>query len=447
MTGAPVAGAILLLATCLTGSLFGYAIGSVDRIRLIQMLTNPGVILVLLTINLVIGAIRVLAASDAWRRAGGRAFGVGILALLTFTVIPHIALGYVGLETRSTILSVFSQHSGPAVIAAATTTTMSTTTTTPPEAAAIPQLREIPIDPTTSTTTTTTLPLGAERVTFLLLGGDAGPGRPGNRTDSMMVATIDTRTGDAAIFGLPRNMAGFTFSDGTEFTGFTQGILNEVYMWGERNPEKFPGPEPGIAAIGDVAATLLGLPIDHYILVDMIGFARLIDVVGGVDVNVKKPMAAPLYDRSTGGFEMIEFSAGNQHLNGDLALAYARSRTGSSDYSRMARQRCLLSSVVDQAGPLTMMTRLPSLLDVVKNSVSTDISLNELPYLINLAPRVSSERTTVVGFDLGYRSGELTSRGFNKPDVEKIQSVVRQVVSGDWETGPIDLPTATEACS
>ncbi len=445
MTGAPIAGGILLLATCLTGSLVGYAISSVDRIRLLEMLTTPGVILVLLAINLVIGVIRVVAASDAWRRAGGHAFGVGILALLTFTAIPHVALGYVGLETRSTILSVFSQPTGPAVIAVATTTS-STTTTTVPESPTLLPLREIPIDPTTSTTTTTTLPLGAERVTFLLLGGDAGPGRPGNRTDTIMVATIDTRTGDAAIFGLPRNLAGFTFSDGTEFTGLTKGILNEVYMWGERNPERFPGPEPGVAAVRDVAATLLGLPIDHYVMVDMIGFARLVDVIGGVDVNVKKPMAAPLYDRSTGGFEMIEIPAGNQHLNGDLALAYARSRTGSSDYSRMARQRCLLSSVVDQAGPLTMMMRLPSLLDVVKNSVSTDISLNELPYLINLAPRVSGDRTTVVGFDLEYRSGEVTASGFYKPDVERIQSVVRQAVSGDWEGGPVDLLTATEAC-
>lgn len=445
MTGAPVAGVILLMATCITAALVGYAI-SVDRIRLLELVTNPGVILVLVTINLVFGVIRVLAASDAWRRAGGRAFSAGMLLLLAFTAIPHIALGYVGLETRSTILSVFSQPTDVTAMAAPTTTSPSTTTTSP-EAAPIVPVREIPIDPTTSTTTTTTLPLGAERVTFLLLGGDAGPGRPGLRTDTMMVATVDTRTGDAAIFGLPRNMAGFTFSDGTEFTGFTQGILNEVYMWGERNPERFPGPEPGVTALRDVAETLLGLPIDHYVLVDMIGFAQLVDIIGGVDITVQRPMAAPLYDRSTGGYEMIEFSVGKQHLNGDLALAYSRSRTGSNDYSRMARQRCVISSVVDQAGPLTMMTRLPSLLGVIENSVSTDIPISDLPYLINLAPKVSSDRITVVGFDLDYRSDELTERGFPKPDVEKIQNVVRQVTSGELENGPIDLVTAADACA
>ncbi len=444
MTGAPIAGAILLLATCVTGALIGYGLGSVDRIRLLEMVTNPGIILVLVTINLVFGILRVLAASDAWRRAGGRAFSAGILALLAFTASPHLALGYVGLETRSTLLTVFGQP-----LATTTTSTTSTTQPTPttvPAVTTVAPFRVIPTDPTTTTSTTTTLPLGTERATFLLLGGDAGPGRPGLRTDTMMVATIDTRTGDAAIFGLPRNMAGFTFSDGTEFTGFTQGILNEVYMWGERNPDRFPGPEPGISALRDVAETLLGLPIDHYVMVDMVGFARLVDVVGGVDVNVTKPMAAPLYDRSTGGFEMIQFSVGSQHLDGDLALAYARSRTGSNDYSRMARQRCIISSVVDRAGPLTLMTRLPSILDVMENSISTDIPISDLPYLINLAPKVSTDRTTVVGFDIQYRSNTLTARGFHKPDVGKIQTVVRQVVSGEWETGPVDLVSAAEAC-
>jgi anionic cell wall polymer biosynthesis LytR-Cps2A-Psr (LCP) family protein len=112
----------------------------------------------------------------------------------------------------------------------------------------------------------------------------------------------------------------------------------------------------------------------------------------------------------------------------------------------MARQRCIISSVVDQAGPLTLMTRLPSILDVMENSISTDIPINDLPYLINLASNVSSDRTTVVGFDIQYRSNALTARGFHKPDVGKIQTVVRQVVSGEWETGPIDLASAAEAC-
>lgn len=448
MTGAPVAGALLLISTCATGALIGYALSSLEKVRLLAILTNPAVLVILVAINVVFGLIRLVAAGDAWRRAGGRAFGAGILALVVFTAVPHVAIGYMGLETRSTILSVFSQPAPDLTPIAAPETTSTTIATTTTLASNDPLVEPwaIPTSSSTTTSTTTTLPLGAARVTFLLLGGDAGPGRPGLRTDSMMVATVDTLTGDAAIFGLPRNMAGFKFSDGTEFVGSSKGILNEVYMWGERNPELFPGPEPGISALRDVSETLLGLPIDHYVLVDMIGFARLIDAIGGVDVNITKTLVAPLYDRSTGGHEMIEFTAGPNHLDGDHALAYTRSRTGSNDYSRMARQRCVISSVVAQAGPVTLMTRLPGILDVIETSMSTDITINDLPYLINLAPSLSSDRITVVGFDLDYRSGERTSRGYATPDVAKIQGAVQQVVSGNWDTGPIKLTSAEQAC-
>jgi anionic cell wall polymer biosynthesis LytR-Cps2A-Psr (LCP) family protein len=112
----------------------------------------------------------------------------------------------------------------------------------------------------------------------------------------------------------------------------------------------------------------------------------------------------------------------------------------------MARQRCVISSVVAQAGPVTLMTRLPGILDVIETSMSTDITINDLPYLINLAPSLSSDRITVVGFDLDYRSGERTSRGYATPDVAKIQGAVQQVVSGNWDTGPIKLTSAEQAC-
>jgi polyisoprenyl-teichoic acid--peptidoglycan teichoic acid transferase len=445
MTGANTAGVIFLISSCMTAAAVGYAWSSLDRIGLLELFTNPTMLLILVIANLVFGAIRVIAARHAWRRAGGRAFSLGILALLLFTAIPHIAIGYVGLETRSALVNVFSSPPVGVIAAPAATTTIATTTTMPPGDPIVTPW-EIPNEPSTTTSTTTTIPLGAERVTFLLLGGDAGPGRSGLRTDSMMVATIDTVSGDAAIFGLPRNMAGFKFSDGTDFPGLGQGILNEVYMWGRKNPERFPGPDPGIAAISDVAQTLLGLPIDHYVLVDMIGFARLVDVIGGVDIEVNNAMAAPLYDRSTGGHETIQFAPGRQHMDGDTALAYSRSRTDSNDYKRMARQRCVISAVADQAGPLTLMTRLPALLDVLETSVSTDIPINDLPYLINLAPRVSSDRISVVGFDLDYRSGNFTAGGFATPDVDKIQKVVQQAISDQWESGPFALDTAAASC-
>lgn len=451
MTGAIPAGWLFLVSIALTAGIVSYATVTLDQIRLLELVTQPDILLLLVAIDAVLGVIRVASAGNAWHRAGGRILGVGMALLVLFTAVPHVALGYLGLETRSTLLTVFAQPTALAPASATTTTdpvTTTTTSTTLPEVVhtlLVPP-RAIPTSSTTSSTTTTTLPFGTDRVTVLLVGSDAGPGRPGARTDAMIVATVNTRTGHTALFGLPRNMAGFTFSDGTEFTGFSRGILNEVYMWGQRNPDRFEGPDPGIAALEDVAQTLLGIPIDRYVMVDMIGFARLVDAIGGVEVNIGNTMRAPLYDRITGDYAMIEFSPGAQRLDGDHALAFSRSRTASNDYLRMARQRCLIGSLIDEAGPLTLMSRLPTLLDVIETSVATDIPLADLPYLINLASNMKREEITTVGFDLDYRSGAFTGNGYAIPDVAKIQATVRDILAEEIDEGSILDSFAGDSC-
>ena len=223
-----------------------------------------------------------------------------------------------------------------------------------------------------------------------------------------MVASVDTRTGNAALFGLPRNMTGFTFSDGTPFPGLGKGMLNEVYPWGLRNPEAFGGIDPGASAIKDVASNLLGIPIDYFILIDMAGFARLIDVLGGLTIPVRRDIAAPIYNREDGSYVMTVIPAGTQTLDGDLALAYARSRTGSNDYSRMARQRCVITAVAEQADPLSLLARLGEVLETIEHNVTTDITPQQIPDLVNLAPLVATDRVLVVGFDRGYRVGPVS---------------------------------------
>ncbi len=442
LVGAIASGWILLTGTIGMLAAAVLATRAADSTQLLQFVTDPDLLLVLIAINVVFGFIRVMAAADAWRRAGGKLIGFGIASLALFTLVPHIGLGYVGLEARSTILKVFPSDQ---ILTAQATTLPTTTTSTVPPLPLVPAW-SIPTEPSTTTTTTTTIPLGTDRFTVLLMGGDAGPGRGGLRTDSMMVVSVNTATGDTAIFSLPRNLAGFEFSDGTEFPGLGSGILNEVYMWGQRNPDGFDGPDTGISALRDVTETLLGIPIDHYVLIDMIGFVELVDALGGVTVSNPTTFDAPLYDTETGGYEMMTFGPGIQRLDGDLALAYSRSRTGSNDYVRMARQRCVINALVEEASPLTLMSRLPRLLNVMERYMATDIPFNDLPYLINFAPNVSSDRTTVIGFDLDYRSGEITALGLPKPDVGRIQDVVAQVVNGSWEKGTIDLPPASEAC-
>lgn len=436
---------MLVLSTLSAVVLAAWGVMTTESTGMLKIATNPDLLLVLVSINIIFGMFRILAVTDAWRRAGGRFVRVGLGALVVFTVVPHATLAYVGLETRSTIMEVFP-GGGPnftPIQISTTSSSTTTTTTTLPDAGPLVPPRTIP---TSSTTTTTTLPLGTNRVTFLMLGGDAGPGRSGLRTDSVMVATIDTVTGSTALFGLPRNMAGLSFSDGTPFPGHSRGILNEVYLYGQAHPEMFAGPDPGITAVSNIVSATLGIPIDYHILVEMQGFVEIVDVFGGVSVNPRKAFSAPLYDDDPSDYEMITFNPGEQRLSGPQALAYARSRTASNDYVRMERQRCLMTGLLAEAGPYNLTTKLVSLLDVIERRVSTNIPSSQLPYLINFAPSIDPSRITFVGFDVDYRSGDYTATGYAMADIPRIQETVTQILTGEWDHDPVNVSLSEDIC-
>jgi LCP family protein required for cell wall assembly len=443
LTGARGFGWMLLVSTLSAAGIAVWGVMTTEPTGMLKIATNPDLLLVLISINIVFGMFRILAVTDAWRRAGGRFVKLGLAALVAFTIIPHAALALVGLETRSTIMQVFPDSGAalPGPLRPPPTSTTTTTTTL----AADPIVAPWTI-PTSSTTTTTTLPLGTNRLTFLLLGGDAGPGRAGLRTDSVMVATIDTVSGATALFGLPRNMAGLSFSDGTPFPGFSKGILNEVYSYGQRHPEMFAGPDPGVTAVANIVSTTLGIPIDYHVLVEMQGFVELVDVFGGVTVNPAKSFVAPLYEDDPSDFEMVAFNPGEQRLDGAHALAYARSRTASNDYVRMERQRCLMTALLDEATPYRLTSRLVSLLDVIESRVSTNIPSNQLPYLINFAPTIDTGQITFIGFDVDYRNGNYTDTGYPMADIPRIQETVALVMTGAWDEDPVNLTVSEDVC-
>ncbi|MEU6785803.1 LCP family protein [Nonomuraea angiospora] len=245
---------------------------------------------------------------------------------------------------------------------------------------------------------------GARRVNFLLLGGDAAPNRPGVRTDSMTVASVDTETGATTLFGLPRNLQRVEFSAGPArdlfpygFTGSgpdTPGLLNEIFQYAEDHPEVVPGVERrqrGPALIKQTIGDILGLSVDYYALVDMKGFAEIIDAMGGVKVTIKEPI---VYGKYREGL----LPAGTRRLSGEEALWYGRSRTDSDDYVRMGRQKCLLNALAKQADPMTVINSFERLAVATKRAISTDLPQDLLPAVIDLAQRVKDARIRSLSF-------------------------------------------------
>jgi LCP family protein required for cell wall assembly len=423
---------------------------SLGMVEVAARLVDPDVLLVVLAANALMAAGRLASTGHAWWARGGRHW-LGALVLAVLVLSPHVALAWVGSGTRDMLLEVFAtslppDDPRPATPIATTPAASTTTTTVPTTTTTEPPTTTTTLPPSTTTTmapaTTTTLPFQGERLNLLLLGGDAGPGRRGLRTDTIMVASFDPVTGDAALFGLPRNYGGFTFSDGTPFPG---RILNEVYGWGRKHPDVFAGIDPGASAIQDVAEHITGLDIDYFVLVDLTGFAEVVDAFGGVTLDVPQTIDGPLYDPDTGDHEMIRISTGPQTLDGGQALAYARSRLGSSDYARMARQRCILAAMVEEADLVALLARIPDLTETITSHLTTDLPLDVVPELIRLLPRVSAADIRVVGFDPEWSSGR-TEAGYSVPDIERIRAAVKQAITNPDSAASLGVYTATDAC-
>ncbi|GAA3068385.1 LCP family protein [Streptosporangium carneum] len=246
---------------------------------------------------------------------------------------------------------------------------------------------------------------GRDRVNFLLVGGDGAGNREGIRTDSMTVASVHVATGNTVMFSLPRNMQHVRFPPGTALgrqfpNGFMRelpngGLLNEVWQYGEEHPEIVQGKDGqrGPKALMEAIGHTLNLRLDYYALVNMFGFAHLVDAIGGLKIRVERDVPwGGLY--GTAG----TIKAGYRTLTGEEALWYGRSRVGSDDFSRMGRQRCVIGAFAQQATPSAVLTNFVKIAGVAKRMAKTDIPREMLDPLTELALKVKNARITSLQF-------------------------------------------------
>jgi LCP family protein required for cell wall assembly len=241
------------------------------------------------------------------------------------------------------------------------------------------------------------------RYNVLLLGGDSGQTRVGLRPDSITLASIDADTGRTVLFGLPRNMEHVPFPDGSIMArrfpnGFhwDPGYLNAINTWATDHPGIFPKdiPDPGIEATKEAVEGITGLQVNYYALVNLYGFRSLVDAVGGITVNVGERVPIG----GIGGDITGWIQPGQQHLDGYHALWYARSRATSDDYSRMARQKCVMNAMLHQLSPRTVLIHVEAIAKAGKQLMSTDIPASQLGMFIDLALKARSLPIATVSF-------------------------------------------------
>jgi LCP family protein required for cell wall assembly len=263
----------------------------------------------------------------------------------------------------------------------------------PPEPTLAPDASPIPT-PTPPPPSVDEL-LGTDgRLTVLLLGSDYRPAHPGNRTDAIMVVSVDPTTGVAAGFSVPRDTTGFPLASGGRYTPKVNGL----YAYLQSRTGK------GGLAMRQAVARAFDIEVDGYVFVGFEGVKQLVAAVGGVDVTLDKPYYDAHYwvNRHTQGWGL---PAGTSHLGPNDALIFARSRKGDNDFGRARRQQILVLAALEKARSRGI-GKLPKLLEIAARTVRTDLPLGRANELFEIVAKtdISAVKRTVFG-PTKYASG------------------------------------------
>jgi polyisoprenyl-teichoic acid--peptidoglycan teichoic acid transferase len=271
------------------------------------------------------------------------------------------------------------------------------------------------------------------RYNVLLVGGDSGDDRWGLRTDSLTLASIDADTGRTILFGLPRNMTNFPFPKGSVLgKAFPEGYdcdtctLNSLATWAGDHQDRFKGvADPAMAATIEGVEGITGLPVNYYAMVDLDGFRSFVAAMGGLTLNVRDPI--PI------GLPVTRYIKPGVHkLDGFETLWFARSRESADDYSRMARQKCVMSAMLQQLSPQVVVTRFAALAAAGEDILHTNLPTSELDRFAQLALKARSQKISTVSFVPPAIST-------SSPDIAKIRSMISTAIDrsqGDSHARP-----------
>lgn len=311
---------------------------------------------------------------------------------------------------------------------------------------------------------------GRPRLNILLLGSDAGPGRDGVRPDTIILASIDTRSGDTVLFSLPRNLQRVPFPDDSPlaefypngFTGYddpNEYLLNAVYNnVPNLHPDIFDGATfAGADATKWAVEGALGLDVHYFVMVNLEGFERMVDALGGItiDVRYRVPIGTKLSYSGTCTEALGWIEPGlNQHLDGFHALWYARARCGpppvTDDYNRMERQRCVIGAIAEQVSPASLLRNYQRVAAATEDLILTDIPQDRLPAFVALGRDVQEATIS----SLAFTNDVLVP---SNPDYDEVHELVEETLAKSRKGGggnasggksgdglPVDVQTPDE---
>jgi LCP family protein required for cell wall assembly len=363
---------------------------------------------------MVIGMVAIIArlaaiaeVAHAFRRTpgiGGRtAVATAVVMALS---VPVLWVTLRANEARGAVANVFASSDGDPLF------------TPPGSVAADGTITEDPIDPDSVKN-------------ILLLGGDAGPGRWGLRTDTMILVTIHEASGRTSLVSIPRNLTSLQFPPGSPLReAFPDGfndLANAVFPYVSTREELMAyygrdGLQAEAVALSEALGYSLDVEIDDYALVNMQGFTEVIDAVGGFTIQLDQRVPLP---PSLPGERPLPDSIGPGliEMDGALAIAYARSRSADSDYQRMGRQRQLLAALGSQVSTAEAISGFGKVTGVLDDSMRTSLSSGEFSDLLDRLGDNNGIHESV-----GLTPPLITTGNPDYPFIQSVMDAVQQAV-------------------
>jgi LCP family protein required for cell wall assembly len=464
------AGAPLRALAFAVGPILALALGAgmvlrVDRIALLGFLIDPTVLDAVFVINLGVLIYRLVAIIDAYRvteylnaasASGGSTAGsgrrsrnplsiAGLLAIVLVMAGSHVVVArydvlakgvldsgciFISDPTKECDLDSASPSPGATPTPTEAIGTVQPTDTPEPDStpvgSAVPEVSIPPWD-------------GKERLNILLIGADQRPNEGTFNTDTLIVVSIDPVTKQVAMFSLPRDTVDVPIPPGPARQVFGSVYRNKINAWWTNihlRSDLYPGTKKtrGYNGLKAIMGNLYGLDVKYFVEVNFDGFKKVVDVMGGVTINVQVPVSDDRFPSNDNRLRRVYIPSGIQHMNGAEALRYARSRHGSNDFDRGSRQQRVLLSLREQADPQDLIPRLPQLIDALKTAVSTDIPANQIAPLLGLASQVDTKniRSYVFAPPFYQTENPNSSRGYIiVPKLSKIRAAVKNAFTTD----------------
>ncbi len=249
---------------------------------------------------------------------------------------------------------------------------------------------------------------------ILVLGSDRRPDTPNWRTDVMMIVALDETNGRAGVISIPRDI----YID--VIPGHQPNKINVIDYLGEKDEPGGGGP----ALFASIIEEKMGIHIDHWVRFDFAGFVKLVDALGGVEVDID----CAYYDYFSIEDVVLNVKPGVQRLGGDEALVYVRSRKLGGDLDRARRQQRFIWAIRNQVLNENILTKLPALYNAVSDSVQTDMGVVSALKVVRSA--IALEREQITGEVIGYplvQQGYAGNMWIFKADWEAIRSEVQNV--------------------